>query len=77
MIEDQTDVSEDVRLKYRYLDLRRPVMFETLKMRHQVTKAMRDFLDSEGFLDIETPILTKSTPEGARDYLSSKPCASR
>ena len=44
-------------------------MFETLKMRHQVTKVMRDFLDSEGFLDIETPILTKSTPEGARDYL--------
>ena len=69
MIEDQSDVSEDVRLKYRYLDLRRPVMFETLKMRHQVTKVMRDFLDSEGFLDIETPILTKSTPEGARDYL--------
>ena len=69
MIEDQADVSEDVRLKYRYLDLRRPVMFETLKMRHQITKVMRDYLDSEGFLDIETPILTKSTPEGARDYL--------
>jgi aspartyl-tRNA synthetase len=69
MIEDQAEVSEDVRLKYRYLDLRRPVMFETLKMRHQITKVMRDYLDSEGFLDIETPILTKSTPEGARDYL--------
>lgn len=69
MLDDKTDVSEDVRLKYRYLDLRRPVMFETLKMRHQVTKAMREFLDGEGFLDIETPILTKSTPEGARDYL--------
>ena len=69
MIADQADVSEDVRLKYRYLDFRRPVMFETLKMRHQVTKVIRDFLDSEGFLDIETPILTKSTPEGARDYL--------
>jgi aspartyl-tRNA synthetase len=66
---DNADVSEDVRLKYRYLDFRRPVIFETLKMRHQVTKAIRDFLDSEGFLDIETPILTKSTPEGARDYL--------
>ncbi|MED1468362.1 aspartate--tRNA ligase [Bacillus salipaludis] len=69
MITDTTDVSEDVRLKYRYLDFRRPVIFETLKMRHQVTKQIRDFLDSEGFLDIETPILTKSTPEGARDYL--------
>jgi aspartyl-tRNA synthetase len=69
VIADHSDVSEEVRLKYRYLDLRRPVMFETLKMRHQVTKAIRDFLDSEGFLDIETPILTKSTPEGARDYL--------
>lgn len=69
MLDDKTDVSEDVRLKYRYLDLRRTVMFETLKMRHQVTRAMREFLDGEGFLDIETPILTKSTPEGARDYL--------
>lgn len=68
-IEDKTEVSEDLRLKYRYLDLRRPVMFETMKMRHQVTKVIRDFLNDEGFLDIETPILTKSTPEGARDYL--------
>ncbi|NRD75952.1 aspartate--tRNA ligase [Bacillus sp. BRMEA1] len=69
MISDNTDASEDVRLKYRYLDFRRPVMFETLKMRHQVTQNIRNFLDSEGFLDVETPILTKSTPEGARDYL--------
>ncbi|PWW26457.1 aspartyl-tRNA synthetase [Cytobacillus oceanisediminis] len=69
VIDNKADVSEDVRLKYRYLDLRRPVMFDTFKMRHQVTKAMRDFLDSEEFLDVETPILTKSTPEGARDYL--------
>lgn len=69
MISDKTDASEDVRLKYRYLDFRRPVIFETLKMRHQVTKQIRDFLDGEGFLDIETPVLTKSTPEGARDYL--------
>src|SRR4051812_33573920 len=68
-ITDRTDASEDVRLKYRYLDFRRPAMFETLKMRHQVTKHIRNYLDSEGFLDIETPILTKSTPEGARDYL--------
>lgn len=68
-IGEKTDVSEDVRLKYRYLDMRRPQMFETLKMRYQVTKSMRDYLDQEGFLDVETPILTKSTPEGARDYL--------
>ncbi|MGE8078393.1 aspartate--tRNA ligase [Peribacillus loiseleuriae] len=68
-ITDKTEVSEDLRLKYRYLDLRRPVMFETLKMRHQTTKAVREYLDGAGFLDIETPILTKSTPEGARDYL--------
>lgn len=69
MIEDETDVSEDVRLKYRYIDLRRPVLFNTLKMRHDITKTIRNFLDDEGFLDVETPILTKSTPEGARDYL--------
>lgn len=68
-LDSKIEVSEDVRLKYRYLDLRRPVMFETFKMRHQVTKTMREFLDGEGFLDVETPILTKSTPEGARDYL--------
>ncbi|WP_077618921.1 aspartate--tRNA ligase [Bacillus sinesaloumensis] len=69
MIEDRTDVSEDLRLKYRYLDLRRTAMFDTFKMRHNVTKSIREYLDGEGFLDIETPILTKSTPEGARDYL--------
>lgn len=68
-ITDKTEVAEDVRLKYRYLDMRRPVMFETFKMRHQVTKSIREYLDGEEFLDIETPILTKSTPEGARDYL--------
>ncbi|ALC81816.1 MULTISPECIES: aspartate--tRNA ligase [Bacillus] len=70
MISDQTDeVAEDVRLKHRYLDLRRPAMFDTFKMRHNVTKSIRNFLDDHGFLDVETPILTKSTPEGARDYL--------
>lgn len=69
IIEDQTDVGEDVRLKYRYLDLRRPLMQETFKLRHQITKHIRNFLDEHEFLEMETPILTKSTPEGARDYL--------
>ncbi|MCY9289859.1 aspartate--tRNA ligase [Bacillus haynesii] len=69
-ISDQAaEVSEDIRLRHRYLDLRRPEMFNSLKMRHNVTKAVRRFLDDNGFLDIETPVLTKSTPEGARDYL--------
>lgn len=69
MIEDDSEVSEEVRLKYRYLDLRRPEMFQAFKMRHEVTKSIRAFLNEEDFLDVETPILTKSTPEGARDYL--------
>lgn len=68
-IEDQSDVGEDLRLKYRYLDLRRPVMYDILKMRSDVSKSIRRFLDEETFIEVETPILTKSTPEGARDYL--------
>lgn len=63
------NVSEEVRLKYRYLDLRRDVMSQRLRQRHAITRAMRNYLDDAGFVDIETPMLTKATPEGARDYL--------
>jgi aspartyl-tRNA synthetase len=63
------DVGEDTRLRYRYLDLRREAMREALLLRHRVTAAMREFLGAEGFVDIETPVLTRSTPEGARDFL--------
>lgn len=68
-IEAETDISEDVRLKYRYLDLRREPLANTFKMRHQITRAVRNYLDESGFYEVETPVLTKSTPEGARDYL--------
>jgi aspartyl-tRNA synthetase len=66
---DEEEINEESRLKYRYLDLRRPQMFRNMLMRHKITNTMRRFLDSEGFLEVETPILNKSTPEGARDFL--------
>ncbi|HCV7245751.1 TPA: aspartate--tRNA ligase [Staphylococcus aureus] len=67
--EENVNVDENIRLKYRYLDLRRQELAQTFKMRHQITRSIRQHLDDEGFFDIETPVLTKSTPEGARDYL--------
>ena len=66
---DDEDVNEESRLRYRYVDLRRPIMQERLQMRVKVVQALRSYLDQNGFLDIETPMLTKATPEGARDYL--------
>ena len=68
-INDNTNALEDTRLKYRYLDLRRESLKNKILIRHSITKCIRDFLDNEGFIDIETPILCRSTPEGARDYL--------
>jgi len=67
--EENQNVDENIRLKYRYLDLRRTELAQTFKMRHQITQSIRHYLDNNGFFDIETPVLTKSTPEGARDYL--------
>jgi len=68
-LDEHVDVHEDIRLRYRYIDLRRPEMVEKLRFRSRVTSTIRNFLDRNGFLDIETPILTRATPEGARDYI--------
>lgn len=69
MLDDQNKVGEDIRLKYRYVDLRRPEMIERFRLRSRITHTVRAYLEEQGFLDVETPILTRATPEGARDYL--------
>ena len=73
---DNTNVKEELRLKYRYLDLRRSPMQQALMARHRIVKVARDYFDKNGFVEIETPVLIKSTPEGARDYPVYTPASS-
>ena len=68
-LDEHSEVGEETRLRYRFIDLRRPEMAEKLKLRSRITSSIRRYLDDNGFLDVETPILTRATPEGARDYL--------